>query len=160
MPTTLRDVVQGSVLHRWIAQDAIYSAASVPQQEIGAAAIQAAQAWVLSPSEKNSRDAAYAAKAANHAPAGAAYATSAAANAASTAGNAADYAASYAADGASYAADYNAQAITRATIAGDDAYSACIQRILFLQMLSDADILPEPPATALQNRGSRGLYRL
>ena len=155
------------MLHRWIAQDAIYSAASVPQQEIGAAAIQAAQAWVLSPSEKNRKAAANAVEDSQAADI-AYYEANAVAYATTPSGSAnaaAHYTAATAATGNSganvaYAAYYACYAATADDIDSGLAEKAAKQRMLLLQMLSDADILPEPTAAAIQNRGSRGLYRL
>ena len=51
------EVEAGSALHRWIVLDAIESAESIPQDEKGRAAIGAAKAWVVDPSEENRVDA-------------------------------------------------------------------------------------------------------
>ena len=139
----------------------------MPQQEVGAAAIQAAQAWVLEPSTKNRKAAANAAEDSQAADI-AYYEANAVAYATTPSGSAnaaAHYTAATAATGnsaanvayVSYAAYYACYAATANVIDSGLAEKAGKMRMLFLQMLSDADILPEPTATAIQNRGR---YRL
>ena len=179
MPTQRRFVVQGSTLHRWAVQDGIYSAAALVQRPIGTASIQAAQDWVLVPSGPSMRDAIHASDQAWDAsildfrahkakPARETYGDRYVSYASCSAANAARATKACDVEDAAYAAADAANALTVAADVTDthdsqhywNALNIGRKRLLFLQMLSDADILPEPTAAAIQNRGSRGLYRL
>ena len=130
---TVGDVKQGSALHRWIVLDAIQSAESVPQDEIGRAAIEAARTWVADPSEEN-RVAASAASSSAHA-------------AARAAAYAAAYNAPYYAAAAAYAPYYAAAAAYYAATAPSYAsYAAYSARLRFrvLATMAAANILPVP----------------
>ena len=123
------EVEAGSALHRWIVLDAIQSAESVPQDEIGRAAIEAARTWVADPSEEN-RVAASAASSSAHAAArAAAYAA---------AYNAAYYAASAARAAAAHAAASSAAA---SAAAASSAYAAKL-RLRVLATMAQAGVLP------------------
>ena len=144
LPPVMSQVTNGSLLHRWIVQDGIYSAAGIAQRPEATAVIQAAQQWVRDPSHSNRQAAQYAAEALE------------------VRLYSADYQAIRAAISSAYAV-YNGflYAAEAAYYAFDvSAYTEARNRLRLLQMLSDADILPEPTATAIQNRGGRGLYRL
>ena len=148
---TVGDVKQGSALHRWIVLDAIQSAESVPQDEIGRAAIEAARTWVADPSEENRVAASAAADAAASFAAyaaaddAAAYNAYAAARAAAYAAyNAAYYAASAAAAYSAYAA-YSATAPSYASYASP--YDAARLRLRVLSTMAQAGVLPEPEVT-------------
>ena len=136
---TVGDVKQGSVLHRWIVQDAIQSAESVPQGTEGKAAIEAARVWVADPSEENRVAAQAAAQAAYDAYAAynAAYAAYAAAQAAAQA----VYDAAYAAQVAAYVA-YNVYNAAQA--AAYAAYNAARLRFRVLATMAQAGVLPNP----------------
>ena len=132
---TVGDVKQGSALHRWIVLDAIQSAESVPQDEIGRAAIEAARTWVADPSEEN-RVAASAASSSAHA-------------AARAAAYAAAYNAPYYAAAAAYAPYYAAAAAYYAATAPSYAsyaspYDAARLRLRVLSTMAQAGVLPEP----------------
>ena len=126
-------VETGSALHRWIVQDAIESAESVPQGTEGKAAIEAARTWVADPSEENR--VAAAATSASYAASYAAYASYTAASASYTAAYSDAYA-SY----ASYAAYFAAYSDASAS------YAAKL-RFRVLTTMAQAGVLPEPEVT-------------
>ena len=134
------EVEAGLALHRWIVQDAIGSAESVPQDEKGRAAIEAARVWVADPSEEN-RVASSAAYNAAYYSAAAAYA--AASNAAASAAPASYAAYAAAAYSAAYAAAY-ASAPSYASAAFAASYASARLRFRVLATMDQAGVLPEP----------------